>query len=426
MTFMNNTPNSNRKHIAFFGKRNAGKSTLFNLVLGQQISLVSDFLGTTTDPVYKQMELLDYGPVRFIDTAGLDDIGELGKLRVKKSHEVLSNVDVAIYVLDSSKLQQLQKDQNGNLNINNETLKKIYGEEKREAKILFQKFRIPYVFLWNKLDLLNESEIEKLKKENSKDQFLIDKNENDKKAQLIEIIKKCLENEEEDPSLIGDLLPYGSKVILVVPIDSEAPKGRLILPQVQILRDCLDNGIKSYVVRDTELEEAIKEIPDVDLVITDSQAFDIVNKILPKDVPLTSFSILFARQKGELTKFVEGVKKLEQLKNEKSATILIAESCTHTVSHEDIGTVKIPMLLKKKVNENFKIIFQNGVTFKDEILDKEKVDLIIHCGSCMITRKNMLNRIQKSEEKEIPITNYGVVLAYLTGILDRSIEIFKK
>ena len=395
-----NTPDSNRKHIAFFGRRNAGKSSIFNLLLNQEISLVSDVPGTTTDPVYKSMELIGYGPVRIIDTAGLDDVGSLGRMRVEKTEEILQKTDLAIYVLNAEKIDK---------------------EEKKGAKLFFQRFRIPYVFVWNKLDQLKEEERKKLRKENSGDSFL-DENINLKRENLLEIILKNLKEQEEDPPLIGDLAAYGSTVVLVVPIDSEAPKGRLILPQVQVIRECLDNGIKTVVVRETELEETIKEIQKIDLVITDSQVFKTVDKIVPAHIPLTSFSMLFARQKGDIREFIKGIEALEELKNKKEGTVLIAESCTHTTSHEDIGTVKIPNLLKKKINPNLKIIFQNGATFKEKEFNMENVDLIIHCGSCMITRKNMLNRIRIAEEKGVPITNYGVTLAYLTGILDRAIK----
>ena len=394
------TPNSNRKHIAFFGKRNVGKSSLFNLLIDQEMSLVSDILGTTTDPVYKAMELIGYGAVRIIDTAGLDDIGELGKLRVEKTKEILQKVDLAIYVL--------------NKNDN-------YEIEKKEAKLNFKRFNIPYIFVWNKLDLLEEKEKEKLQKENKNDYFL-EKDNYSKREQLIKIILKRLEESEEEPSLIKDIILKNSHIVLVVPIDSEAPKGRLILPQVQVIRDCLNNGIKVTVVRETELEEVLKEIKNVDLVVTDSQIFHVVSKIVPEFIPLTSFSILFARQKGNIKEFLEGIKALKNLKNKENGTVLIAESCTHTTSHEDIGTVKIPDLLKKKINPNLEIIFQNGVTFKEKELNVKKIDLIIHCGSCMITRKNMLNRIQIAKEKNIPITNYGIILAYLSGILDRAVN----
>ena len=346
------------------------------------------------------MELIGYGPVRIIDTAGLDDVGSLGKMRVEKTEEILQKTDLAIYVLNAGKIDK---------------------EEKKEAKLFFQRFRIPYVFVWNKLDQLKEEERKKLRKENSGDSFL-DENINLKRENLLEIILKNLKEQEEDPPLIGDLVAYGSTVVLVVPIDSEAPKGRLILPQVQVIRECLDNGIKTVVVRETELEETIKEIQKIDLVITDSQVFKTVDKIVPDHIPLTSFSMLFARQKGDIREFIKGIEALEELKNKKEGTVLIAESCTHTTSHEDIGTVKIPNLLKKKINPNLKIIFQNGATFKEKEFHMENVDLIIHCGSCMITRKNMLNRIRIAEEKGVPITNYGVTLAYLTGILDRAIK----
>ena len=220
--------------------------------------------------------------------------------------------------------------------------------------------------------------------------------------------------------LVGDLLEYGSKVVLVVPIDSEAPKGRIILPQVQVIRDCLDHGIKTYVVRDTELKEAIGELKDIDLVITDSQAFKEVDSIIPKDLKLTSFSILFARQKGELDEFLKGTKKLDTLKpNDK---ILICESCSHNVSHEDIGRVKIPNMLRKIAGGDLNIEYMVGYDFKENV---EDYDLIIHCGACMVNRKSVLNKISACKEKNVPITNYGMVIAYFTKILDRSVEIFK-
>lgn len=399
---MQETANANRKHVAFFGKRNAGKSSLFNLLLGEDYSLVSSHLGTTTDPVYKAMELVGYGPIRLIDTAGLDDIGELGELRVKKSKEVLRKIDMAIYVLDASQ--------------------EITEEEREEAKKLFQRFHIPYVFVWNKRDMIGEILEAEWKSKYLNDVYL-QINPIEKKRQLVDCIVKQLELEEEDPSLIGDLVHYGDSVILVVPIDSEAPKGRLILPQVQILRDCLDHGIKSYVVRDTELEKALEDLKDVKLVITDSQIFHRIADMVPLEIPLISFSILFARQKGELQEFLEGIQVLESLKEKEKAKVLIVESCSHTQSHEDIGTVKIPNLLRKKLNSKIEIIFQQGRNLEEDL---RGIDLIIHCGSCMLTRKQMLNRIQIAKEQAIPITNYGIVLAYFSGVLERSIKILKK
>ena len=295
-----------------------------------------------------------------IDTAGLDDIGELGELRVKKSKEVLQKIDMAIYVLDSSQ--------------------EVTEEERKEAKRLFQRFHIPYVFVWNKRDMVGEI-LEAEWKEKYPEDIYLHIRPAEKKKQLVDCIVKKLELQEEDPSLIGDLLQYGDSIIVVIPIDSEAPKGRLILPQVQLLRDCLDYGIKSYVVRDTELAEALQELQGVKLVITDSQ------------IPLISFSILFARQKGELQDFLEGIEALKTLKEKEKAKVFIVESCSHTQSHEDIGRVKIPHLLKSKLNPKIEVV---------------------------------LNRIQIAREQKIPITNYGIVLAYFAGILERSMDILKK
>lgn len=396
------TANANRKHIAFFGKRNAGKSSLFNLLLGEDFSLVSKQLGTTTDPVYKAMELVGYGPVRLIDTAGLDDIGELGELRVKKSKEVLQKIDMAIYVLDSSQ--------------------EVIEEERKEAKRLFQRFHIPYVFVWNKRDMVGEI-LEAEWKEKYPEDIYLHIRPAEKKKQLVDCIVKKLELQEEDPSLIGDLLLYGDSIIVVIPIDSEAPKGRLILPQVQLLRDCLDYGIKSYVVRDTELAEALQELQGVKLVITDSQIFHRVASMVPSEIPLISFSILFARQKGELQDFLEGIEALKTLKEKEKAKVFIVESCSHTQSHEDIGRVKIPHLLKSKLNPKIEVVFQQGRSLEEDLTG---IDVIIHCGSCMLTRKQMLNRIQIAREQKIPITNYGIVLAYFAGILERSMDILKK
>lgn len=320
---MNTTPNANRKHIGIYGNTNSGKSSLMNKILGQDISLVSSVEGTTTDPVQKAMELIPFGPVLLIDTAGLEDKSELGEIRVKKSYEYLKRLDFAIYVVDGK-----------NIDFN------TYKAWKKEAS----RYNIKHIVVVNKIDLLSEEELSSINKLFD-NEVLISAKESKGIDNLKKELIKNLEQEEEDKPIVGDLLSYGSKVVLVVPIDSEAPKGRIILPQVQVIRDCLDHGIKTYVVRDTELSEAIKELDDIDLVITDSQAFKEVEAIIPKKMNLTSFSILFARQKGELSEFLEGTKKLDNLKpNDK---VLICESCTHNVSHEDIGRVKIPTILKK-------------------------------------------------------------------------------
>ncbi|WP_303006432.1 [FeFe] hydrogenase H-cluster maturation GTPase HydF [Romboutsia ilealis] len=394
---MNTTPNANRKHIGIYGNTNSGKSSLMNKILGQDISLVSNVEGTTTDPVQKAMELIPFGPVLLIDTAGLEDKTELGEIRVKKSFEFLKRIDFAIYVVDGK-----------NLDID------TYKKWKREAN----KYNINYIVVVNKLDRLNNDEINNINNIFDNPLFIsAKKNENIDK--LKDELIKYLEQDEEDKPIVGDLLSYGSNVVLVVPIDSEAPKGRIILPQVQVIRDCLDHGIKTYVVRDTELEEALKEIKNVDLVITDSQAFKEVDKIVPKEINLTSFSILFARQKGDLNDFLEGANKLKDLKP--GDKILICESCTHNISHEDIGRVKIPRMLNKIAGGELNLEYKVGYDFDEDV---EKYDMVIHCGACMVNRKSVINKINLCKEKNVPITNYGLVIAYFTGILDRSIEIF--
>ena len=395
---MNTTPNANRKHIGIYGNTNSGKSSLMNKILGQDISLVSNVEGTTTDPVQKAMEFIPFGPILLIDTAGLEDKSQLGEIRVRKSLDYLKRLDFAIYVVDGK-----------NLDID------TYKKWKREAN----KYNIKHMVVVNKLDRLSEDEIHNINNIFDNPLFVSAiKNENLDK--LKEELITNLEQDEEDKPIVGDLLPYGSTVILVVPIDSEAPKGRIILPQVQVIRDCLDHGIKTYVVRDTELSEALKEIKNVDLVITDSQAFKEVDKIVPKNINLTSFSILFARQKGELSDFLDGAKKLKDLKP--GDNILICESCTHNISHEDIGRVKIPRMLNKIAGGDLNLEYKVGYDFNEDV---EKYDMVIHCGACMVNRKSVVNKINLCKEKNIPITNYGLVIAYFTGILDRSVEIFK-
>ncbi|HEY5525895.1 MAG TPA: [FeFe] hydrogenase H-cluster maturation GTPase HydF, partial [Clostridium sp.] len=279
---MNSTPNSNRKHIAFFGKTNSGKSSLMNRLVGQDVALVSDEEGTTTDPVLKAMELLPVGAVLFIDTAGLGDKSSLGDLRMNKTYEILKRTDIAIYLMDISNIDYEE-----------------YDKFKRE----FKKYNIPHLLVINKVDTIDNDSLRKISEivdEKYKDVIYISLASNTGFNLLKEKLIEVLSKEEEELPIVGDLLPYGSKVVMVVPVDSEAPKGRLILPQVQCIRDCLDHGIKSYVVRDTELEDALKELKDIDLVITDSQAFKVVDEIVPKDIKLTSFSMLFARQKGDI------------------------------------------------------------------------------------------------------------------------------
>lgn len=395
---MQTTPNANRLHIGIFGNRNAGKSSLFNAIIGQDIAVVSEVEGTTTDPVFKAMELIPFGPVVWIDTAGLDDEGILGNLRVEKTTKMLQRTNFAIYVLDGARPD----------------LKRY-----KDMQTIFKQYNISHLLVVNKKDILHKdhhTEIVSLYPE----AFFLETTNLEDIHNLTRLINEKLTVLEEDPPLVGDLLPYGSTVVLVVPIDSEAPKGRIILPQVQIIRDCLDHGIKCHVVRDTELAETLSELNKVDLVITDSQAFATVSKMVPMEIPLTGFSILFSRQKGDMKALLKGVETFKHLN--KTSRILISESCTHNHSHEDIGRVKIPKLIHTYVHPEIQIDFSMGHDFP---LDLDAYDLIIHCGACMVNRKTMLYRIDHAEKSEVPMTNYGLTLAYFSGILDRSIEILK-
>ncbi|MEA1884126.1 MAG: [FeFe] hydrogenase H-cluster maturation GTPase HydF [Thermotogota bacterium] len=392
------TPGANRMTIGIFGKRNAGKSQLMNCLTGQNVSVVSPYEGTTTDPVKKAMELLPVGPILLIDTAGIDDNGELGILRVEKTKKTMERTDFAVYVIDATKQEE---------------------NEFEAVKSLFKRFNIPYLRVYNKLDQLTISTFESLQRSQPKSVFI-----SAMTGQNVDLLQQAiienLQQLAEDPPLISDLLPYDSTVILVVPIDSEAPKGRLILPQVQTIRECLDNGIKCHVVRDAELGSALKEMRKCDLVITDSQAFGKVDALVPKNIKLTSFSILFARQKGNLELLFEGEKRLRKLKEH--ARILISEACTHNVSCEDIGRVKIPTLLEKRLKKNFSIEVIGGKDFPENL---SSYDLVIHCGGCMLNRKGMQTRLLYCRESKVPVTNYGMALASLNGIFDRATELFK-
>ncbi|HDK7161613.1 TPA: [FeFe] hydrogenase H-cluster maturation GTPase HydF [Clostridium botulinum] len=394
---MNTTPNANRIHITFIGKTNSGKSSLMNAIIGQDISIVSPIEGTTTDPVSKSMELIPLGPVLFTDTAGLEDNTELGKVRIEKTLNTLLETDFAIYVMSAKDID---------INLYKKTINK------------FKEQNISYITVINKMDIIEKNKIDNIKKI-IEDPIFVSSNDINSILNLKDLIIKNLSKTKEDDTIIGNLLPHNSKVIMVIPIDSEAPKGRLILPQVQLIRDCLDHGIKSYVVRDTELKSALDDLKNVDLVITDSQAFKKVNNIIPKNIKLTSFSILLANYKGDLKTFVEGTKAINTL-NENSK-ILISESCTHNYSHEDIGRVKIPNMINSHVDKKLNYEFKMGESFPQDV---DKYDLIIHCGACMVNKKSMDSKLKLCMEKNVPITNYGILISYLTGILDRSIEVF--
>ncbi|ENK1244879.1 [FeFe] hydrogenase H-cluster maturation GTPase HydF [Clostridium sporogenes] len=394
---MNTTPNANRIHITFIGKTNSGKSSLMNAIIGQDISIVSPIEGTTTDPVSKAMEFIPLGPVLFTDTAGLEDNTKLGKIRIEKTLNTLLRTDFAVYVMSAEDID---------INLYEKTINK------------FKKQNISYITVINKMDIIEKNKIDNIKNI-IEDPIFVSSNDINSILNLKDLIIKNLSKTKEDDTIIGNLLPYNSKVIMVIPIDSEAPKGRLILPQVQLIRDCLDHGIKSYVVRDTELKSALDDLKNVDLVITDSQAFKKVNNIVRKNIKLTSFSILLANYKGNLKTFVEGTKAINSL-NENSK-ILISESCTHNFSHEDIGRVKIPNMINSHVDKKLNYEFKMGESFPQDV---DKYDLIIHCGACMVNKKSMDSKLKLCIEKNVPITNYGILISYLTGILDRSIEVF--
>lgn len=389
---------SMRLHIGVFGRTNVGKSSLLNKITNQEVSIVSDIAGTTTDVVEKSMELLPVGPVTFLDTAGLDDETELSGQRIEKTMKVVNRIDVAVVVCDFNGIGKFE----------NDLIEK------------FKELKIPYLIVVNKCDLAPKSFHIDLKSELSniiytsvkKDEKIVFKF----KEALVNLLPEDFVN---SPKIVGDIVPAKSTVILVIPIDKEAPKGRIILPQVQTLRDLLDNNCLSYVVKESELKDALDNLKTPPaLVVTDSQAFKKVSEIVPENVSLTSFSILFARLKGDLDEFVNGAKAIENLKD--GDMVLILESCTHHAIEDDIGRVKIPNLLRKKTGKNLVIHNYAGHDFPD-IKDYK---LIIHCGACMTNRREVLSRVLIANQNNVPITNYGVVISYCLGILPRAIKIF--
>lgn len=391
---MNQTPMGERVHIAFFGRRNAGKSSLMNAFIGQELSVVSPSKGTTTDAVYKAMELLPLGPVLLIDTPGLDDAGELGEKRIVKAKEVMRKTDIAIIVADA----QIP-----------------LGDTEKELLAEFEKRKIPYLQAFNKADLLQE-----IPKEEENVLYVSAKTGLHIHA-LKERVAALLPKEETEKTLVGDLLKEKDTAVLVVPVDAGAPKGRLILPQQQVLRSILDTGAVGLICRDTELRAALQKLASPPkLVITDSQAFDKVNEIVPKSVPLTSFSILMARYKGNLTLLIQGVKAVENLKD--GDKVLICEGCTHHRQCEDIGTVKLPKLIRRYTKAEPLFSFTSGAEFPTDV---SSYKLAVHCGGCILNRKEMAYRLESCKAQGVLVTNYGVLLAYLNGILERTIEIFQ-
>lgn len=411
------TPNSNRIHIGIFGVRNAGKSTLFNYLLDQDASLVSHYPGTTTDTVQKAMEIHGLGPVLFIDTAGLDDVGYLGEKRIEKTRQAMDKCDIAIYLhsTDHQRLNDNLKNKSKIQSINDDS--KNEGEDKKktdktnEDKI--SNSSIEDINDINFIDELKQKEIPVIEVEIPNNTLSWTKNSK-LRDEIFDKIRKIAPKGEKD--ITGNLVDFGSLVILVMPQDSQAPKGRLILPQVQTIREILDKKALSLCVTPENLQTALNSLSKKpDLVITDSQVFDQVNEILPKDIKLTSFSILFAALKGDIDYFIKSTDAFDKL-NDKSK-VLICEACTHPPMDEDIGTVKIPNMLRKKFGD-MDIDFVRGADFPSEL---KNYDLIIHCGSCMFNRAHVLSRVKEAKKQDVPMTNYGITIAKVKGILGKVI-----
>lgn len=392
---MNGTPTGNRIHIGFFGRRNAGKSSLVNAITGQDISVVSDTKGTTTDPVYKAMEWLPLGPVVIIDTPGLDDEGELGEQRVQRTKQVLRKTDVAVVVVDSGI--------------------GITDLEREFIEVLKQQ-ELPFVLVWNKSDL-QETIIEL----EGVSQIFVSAKKGEGIKELKEILPQVIKKKEKMCPLVADLLAPLDIVVLVVPIDASAPKGRLILPQQQVIRDILEAGAISVVVKDVDYKKTLEKLEKKPaLVITDSQVFSAISEQTPLDVPLTSFSILMARTKGFLRLASDGVKALDTIKE--GDKILIAEGCTHHRQCEDIGTVKLPKWICDYTKVQPKFEFCSGVDFPEDL---SAYKLVIHCGGCMLNGREMQYRMRNTRNQSIPFTNYGTAIAHMNGILERSLHALK-
>lgn len=396
-TNLNQTPSANRTHIGIFGKRNAGKSSLINAITGQNYAIVSDVLGTTTDPVLKSMELLPLGPVVIIDTPGLDDEGELGALRIQKAYQILNKTDIAVLVIDASF---------GVTKEDSEILKRIHEKE------------IPCVIVVNKSDICPNCNLEDLPLPDSDSAILVSSKTGEHIHELKELLAQQASQDTIQKSIVADLLNPLDFVVLVVPIDSAAPKGRLILPQQQTIRDILEAKASAIVVQETELAETLNSLgKKPKMVITDSQVFKKVSAVTPDDILLTSFSILFARYKGNLKTLVDGASALDSLKD--GDRILISEGCTHHRQCDDIGTVKLPNWIRNYTKKEVEFEFTSGTEFP---LDLSSYKMIVHCGGCMLNEREMKYRLKCAEDAKIPITNYGTCIAYINGILNRSLE----
>ena len=393
---LNNTPSSERIHIGIFGKRNSGKSSVINAITGQDLAIVSDIKGTTTDPVLKSMELLPLGPVVLIDTPGLDDEGKLGTLRIRKAYQMLNKTDIAVLVVEGS-----------------------IGMTEEDDRILtrIKEKNIPYVIVFNKMDLITDASVNTRQESHS---LQVSAKNGYPRQALKELIASQLPKELTEKKIVGDLIAPLDFVVLVVPIDSAAPKGRLILPQQQTIRDILDAGAVSIVVKDTELKDTLDKLAvKPKLVITDSQAFGKVSKEVPRDIPLTSFSILFARYKGNLDTLITGARTLDTL--EDGDTVLISEGCTHHRQCDDIGSVKLPQWILAHTKKELHFSFTSGTEFPDDLSDYQ---LIVHCGGCMLNEREVKYRMKCALDQNVPITNYGIAIAHMKGILTRSLEPF--
>ena len=389
---LNSTPSGNRIHISFLGRRNAGKSSVINAVTGQDLAVVSDVKGTTTDPVYKSMELLPLGPVMMIDTPGVDDEGNLGQLRVQKTKQVLRKTDIAVLVIDSTV---------------------GLGELEKEWIALLKERSIPILIVWNKMDLVSEKPMF----DSEISQVFVSAFCGEGIEELKETLARFTPGEKKEQPLVADLVKPLDTVILVVPIDSSAPKGRLILPQQQVIRELLEVRAVSVVVKDTEYKALLEKMKDKPkLVITDSQVFEQVSKNTPDEIPLTSFSILMARKKGFLKIASEGVRVLDKIGN--GDKILIAEGCTHHRQCEDIGTVKLPGWIRKYTQAEPEFVFCSGTEFPEDL---SAYKLVIHCGGCMLNEREMQYRMQSAKEQNVPFTNYGIAIAHMNQILERSL-----
>lgn len=396
-TNLNQTPSANRTHIGIFGKQNAGKSSLINAITGQNYAIVSDVLGTTTDPVLKSMELLPLGPVVIIDTPGLDDEGTLGALRIQKAYQILNKTDIAVLVIDAS---------SGVTKEDSEILKRIHEKE------------IPCVIVVNKSDICPNCNLEDLPLPDSDSAILVSSKTGEHIHELKELLAQQASQDTIQKSIVADLLNPLDFVVLVVPIDSAAPKGRLILPQQQTIRDILEAKASAIVVQETELAETLNSLgKKPKMVITDSQVFKKVSAVTPDDILLTSFSILFARYKGNLKTLVDGASALDSLKD--GDRILISEGCTHHRQCDDIGTVKLPNWIRNYTKKEIEFKFTSGTEFP---LDLSSYKMIVHCGGCMLNEREMKYRLKCAEDAKIPITNYGTCIAYINGILERSLQ----